>query len=263
MRFPSRRRLLLVAVPALVVLIAVGFGVWWFFFRSDAPPEADIDAASETLEQRDDQGGAADNDAADGTGGDTAEGSGVEGTWVVDPTIGEFDSGAEVFTGTYAGYRIDEELAQIGANTAVGRTPDVTGEITIEGDQLAAADFEVDMTTLMSDEDLRDNALTTRGLETNTYPAASFSLTEPVMLPADATSGEQFAVMAVGDLTLHGVTNQVTVELDAQLDDDAIAVVGSAPVVLADYDIDGPSAPVVVSVADEGVFEFQIFLTRA
>lgn len=253
--------LLLVAAPALVVLIAVGFGVWWFFFRSDAPAEADIDVASDTLEQRNDPG--ADDGAAGEAGEDAAESSGVDGTWVVDPTIGEFDSGAGVFTGTYAGYRIDEELVQVGSNTAVGRTPEVTGEVTIEGNRLTGADFQVDMTTLMSDEDLRDNTLTTRGLETNTYPTASFSLSEPVRLPPDATSGEQFAVTAVGELTLHGVTNEVSVELDAQLDGDAIAVVGSAPVVLADYEIDRPSAPVVASVAGEGDFEFQIFLTQA
>lgn len=202
-------------------------------------------SASETVEE---------TDGPDGS---------LEGIWTVDPTIGSFDYAADDFSGSYAGYRVQEELAQIGSNTAVGRTPDVTGEITIEGEQLIAADFEVDMTTLVSDEGFRDNALTTRGLETNTYPTASFGLTEPLTLSPDAGSGEQLAFTAIGELTLHGETNEIAVELDAELDGDAIAVVGSAPVMMADYGIDPPTAPVVVSVRDEGTFEFQIFLTRS
>jgi hypothetical protein len=47
----------------------------------------------------------------------------VDGTWTVDQSVGSFTR----FTGTWAGYRFDEELVRIGTNTAVGRTPNVTG----------------------------------------------------------------------------------------------------------------------------------------
>ena len=48
-------------------------------------------------------------------------GEGLDGTWTVDPSIGSFSD----FSGSFVGYRVDEELANVGAATAVGRTPDV------------------------------------------------------------------------------------------------------------------------------------------
>ena len=55
----------------------------------------------------------------------TEAGSAVEGTWTIDAETGDFDF--ETATGTFAGFRVNEELAGIGADTAVGRTGAVTG----------------------------------------------------------------------------------------------------------------------------------------
>ena len=57
----------------------------------------------------------------------TADQAGIEGAWTVDTETGEFDY--ETATGTFAGFRIQEELASIGSTTAVGRTGDVSGSI--------------------------------------------------------------------------------------------------------------------------------------
>jgi len=46
-------------------------------------------------------------------------------TWAVDTTVGEFSY--EDSTGTFVGFRVDEELSGLGSTTAVGRTPDVSG----------------------------------------------------------------------------------------------------------------------------------------
>src|SRR5690606_5133268 len=108
----GRRRLGVIAA-ALAVIAVVGVAAWWFLVRDDAPPPADIATAAESL---------------DGSGGG-ATGDGVEGEWVVDTSVGSFDD----FSGTFAGYRFDEELAGIGANTAAGRTPDVSGSMTVAG----------------------------------------------------------------------------------------------------------------------------------
>jgi len=237
----------------VVLVVAVGVAGWWFFLRDDAPDEANIDDATQVIE---DEGSGSDS-ATDDTGDAAAA---IDGAWNVDTTIGSFDDN---FSSSYAGYRIQEELASIGANVAVGRTPDVSGSATVAGNQVTDASFEADMTTLRSDEGQRDNQLRGRGLETDSFPTATFTLTQPVDLPADAGSGDQIAFTAIGDLTLHGVTNSVTIDFEASLTDDIIAVVGSAPVVLADYDIEPPEGFSVVSVADDGTFEFQLFLTQS
>jgi polyisoprenoid-binding protein YceI len=80
----------------------------------------------------------------------------------------------------------------------------------------------------------------------------------PVALPATAAEGSAFRIAAIGDLTIHGVTNRVTIDLDAQLVEDRIVVVGSTIVRFSDYGIDPPRAPVLLSVEDHGTMEFQL-----
>ena len=247
----SRRKVGVIAAAAVAVLVVVGFAGWWFVLRDDAPEEANITDAGATLDE-------AGSGADAGSGGDAAS-AGLEGDWVVDTSIGSFDD----FSGTWAGYRVDEELQGIGATTAVGRTPDVTGSMTVEGEEVIAIDVEVDMTTLQSDSDSRDGQLATRGLETDTFPTATFTLTSPIPLPEGVESGDQVAAEVTGDLTVHGVTNETTVAVDVQLNDGAAVVVGQAPIVLTEFDIEPPTGLRVLSISDDATFEFQIFLTRA
>jgi polyisoprenoid-binding protein YceI len=244
----SRRKVAVIAA-AVVVLAVVGFAGWWLFIRDDAPPEADLETASETLDETED----------DTAAGDSVDGvDGVDGDWTVDTSVGSFDD----FSSTWAGYRFDEEVAGVGTNTAVGRTPDVTGTMTVEGSDVTAVDVEVDMTTLQSDSGTRDGALRSRGLESEQFPTARFSLTEPLALPAGVESGERVTMQATGDLTIHGVTRSVTLDVEAELSGTAAAVVGQAPVVLTDFDIEAPTGLSVLSINGEGSFEFQLFFTR-
>jgi polyisoprenoid-binding protein YceI len=190
--------------------------------------------------------------------GDGAPASEVDGTWNIDRTIGTFDD----FTSTFAGYRVQEELASIGAKTAVGRTPDVEGTFTIDGDEIPKAEFTVDMTTLTSDEDRRDNALRNQAIETSRFPTATFTLTEPIALDRIPAEGNKISVDATGDLTLHGVTKEVTIPLEAQRTGDAIAVTGQIDIPFADFDISQPTSFAVLSVEDHGILEVQLFLTK-
>ena len=233
---------------ALVALALVG--AWWLFIRDDAPPPANLQDAVAGLE----------TDERAPPSSTTTEGSSeaTDGEWLVDTTIGSFAD----FTNSWVGYRIDEELATIGANTAAGRTPAVEGSLTLTGTSLDEVVITADMTQLESDDNRRDNQLTGRGLETDSFPTAMFTLTTAVDFGSVPADGSPQGVDAVGELSLHGVTQTVTVALEAQLVDDVIAVVGSAPIVLADYDIEAPTGLLVASVADEGEFEFEFFFSR-
>jgi polyisoprenoid-binding protein YceI len=237
-----------VAAGAVVVLGAAALAGWWFLVRDDAPPEADIDAAGETLDEA----------ATPGTGDAASDNAAVDGTWTVDSSVGSFAD----FSGTWAGYRFDEELVGIGGNTAVGRTPDVGGTMTVADGAVTAVDVEVDLTTLDSDSDRRDGALRSRGLESDRFPTATFRLTDPVPLPAGLPDGERATLTATGELTIHGVTNEAAVELQAELQGDTAVVVGSAPIALADYGIDPPTGLSVLSISGDGTFEFQLFFSK-
>ena len=213
------------------------------------PPEAS-EAPDEPSAEGADPG--ADNDGS----GDAL--SAVAGAWTVDTTIGDFDF--EQATGSFAGFRVDEELT-IGEVTAVGRTGEVSGSIRLGAGGLEAAEITVDMSTIESDRPLRDG-LTRQALGTDQFPTATFVLSEPVALPAYAADGAAFSLEAAGELTIKGVTNPAVFALDAQLVDDVIVVVGSTEVTFADYGVQAPSAPIVVSVEDHGIIEFQLLFTR-
>lgn len=255
-------RIAKILLVATVVVVALGAaGIWWFL-RDDAPAAVNLETAVESVEDTaaSESTAATDGVSSTSTAEATPSAAGVEGTWTVDTETGEFDY--ESATGTFAGFRIQEELASIGSTTAVGRTGDVTGSITIEGDTLTAAEFTVDMTTITTNESRRDDNVQ-GALETDQFPTATFVLTEPVALGAAAATGEAVSVSAVGDLTVHGVTQQATFALEAQLVGDTIVVVGSTEIVFSDYGVDTPSAPVVLSVEDHGVVEMQLLLVQA
>ncbi len=257
----------------LGLALIAGAGLWWFF-SGDEPDEVSLDAATEQVtadeqDESDDDAEVADDDAAasddvsEASDDDDAvvegESSDISGTWPIDADSGEFDY--ESATGSFVGFRIEEELSGIGSTTAVGRTGDVTGELTFEGTSLTAASFDVDMTTITTEDSRRDDNVQD-ALETGDFPSASFVLTEAIALGDGATAGEAVSVVAAGDLTIHGVTQSVSIPIEAQLVSDTIVVVGSIDIVFADYGVEVPESQIVVSVEDSGILEFQLLFAR-
>jgi polyisoprenoid-binding protein YceI len=245
----SRNKALIGA--AVVVLVAIGGGLFWFF-HDDAPEKVNLDTAA--------KGVATTTTAAGGQGTTEAPTAGaLDGTWKVDTTTGSFDF--ESATGTFVGFRIKENLAQIGSTTAVGRTGDVTGSMRIAGTQVTSAKFDVDLTTITTNQSRRDDRVQ-QALETDQFPTATFELTSPIELGADASSGEEVDVTAKGNLTIHGVTKAVEFPLQAKLVNGTVVVVGSLDVTFSDYGVEVPRAPVVLSVDDHGILELQLLLTK-
>jgi len=238
-------------IGALVVIVAlvgvVGGAFWYFFIRDDAPAEVSLDAAIDALATRE----AANDSTTPGAEARTGQ-EGLDGQWAL---ASEGDS--------FVGYRVNEELASIGFTTAVGRTRSVTVDVTIADGVLQSAKVEADMTRLQSDSAMRDRALSNQALETSRFPTATFELTSPVELPDGLANGEAMTLSITGNLTLHGVTREITVPVEAQFVDNYLVAVGSIDIVFADYDIQPPRAASVVSVEDHGVMELQLTLSRA
>lgn len=254
----SRSKAPLIVGAALIVVLVGGFLFW--FLRDDAPDEVNLeDAAAEVTTTTAGDSGATDpSDPSDTTAG-ASTADGIEGDWTVDNETGEFDY--ESATGSFVGFRIDEELAGVGATEAVGRTGDVTGGIAIEGTTVTSGSFEVDMTTITTNESRRDDRVQS-ALSTDQFPTATFELTEPIELGAGAADGETVTATAVGDLTVKGTTKSIEMAIEAKLVDGTVVIVGSTEITFADFNVEVPSAPVVLSVSDTGTLELQLLLTR-
>ncbi len=298
-RAGSKRRKRWIGAGVVVTVLGVlAFLTYWFVFRDDPAASVDTEEAerarTEALEEAAGESGTlpaapteatepaepaepAEADPTEPTGAEPTEPTGAEGAtgnedaaadldgvWAVDTSIGTFDPACltEVCGATFAGFRINEELASIGAKTVVGRTPGVNGTMEIDGTTIVSADLVVDMTQLITDDPGRTNAIRRQAIETSQFPEARFVLTQPIELGQLPAEGEPVNVDATGELTIHGVTRTETIPLTAELRGDVIVVFGQlGPILLADYDIEQPTAAVVLSVEDNAIMELQLFFT--
>ena len=265
----------LFGLAAVAVIALAAFGAWYQFIRDDAPPEVSLAGAVGSLDGTD----TATAEATEAGGAATSSTSTPEATSesaIETETAEATEASSEVSDGdltgdwvvssageTFVGYRVEEELANIGAKTAVGRTSAVTGSLAFDGAAITAVEVEADLTRLTSDDNRRDRTLGNQGIETNTFPTATFVLTQPIALDGVPEEGIPITVDAVGELTLHGVTREVTIPLEGQLSGGFVVVVGSIDIQFADYDIEPPSALLVLSIEDHGVMEFQLVFEQA
>jgi polyisoprenoid-binding protein YceI len=159
--------------------------------------------------------------------------------------------------GSFVGYRVNEEYLGVGVRTAVGRTSAVTGSVMVSGERVRAADLRVDMRKLRSDQARRDDTLRYRGIETDRYPTAQFTLAGPVALSARGRP-------ANGTLTLHGRRAAIAATVRGQrLSGSRLELVGSAPIRFATFAIEPPSVAGLVSVRDHGTLEFRLVLEQS
>ena len=188
---------------------------------------------------------------------DTADALSTDGVWYVDTDSGSFSF--EEASGSFVGFRVKEELVKIGDITAVGRTDQVEGELSIQNGQLVSVSISADLSAIVTNDSRRDNAAR-NAMNVKENPIASFVLDQPVDLPE--TDGSQIALQAEGQLTVNGISKAVIFELEAEAVARSIVVVGQTEVIFADYDIAVPSASIVVSAEDHGVVEFQLLFVR-
>ncbi len=239
-----------VLITAVAMLAVLGAGVLWFTGR-ESIEEVDLDrAAADLLE--------AEADREERGEGDPEVDAIVDptGRWVVDTDVVPFDTvrGA----GSWVGYRIDEELSGRGAYIAVGRTPRVDGEVVVDGSRITAAEIRADLVGLDSNNGNRDARVAPLFRDR----PVSFTLSEPFDFGEVPEDGRRVAVAAAGVLRIGDVEQAVTFELSAEVVGQRLLVGGSTIVALADFDVQVPSAPIVLSVSDEATVELQLFLSR-
>ncbi|MEO5704852.1 MAG: YceI family protein [Candidatus Limnocylindrales bacterium] len=251
----KRRSPLVLIIAGLVLLGMIGgaAGLAYLFLRAAPPPTVGVATASPGVSQPASTASVLATGAAGTIGSD-----GLDGTWTLDTTIGSFAD----FSSSFVGYRVDETFADSRANTAVGRTPTVSGSLVLAGSSITAVEVMADLTDLESDDDRRDGRLREQAIETGRFPTATFRLTAPIDLGSVPADGSTFTANATGELTLHGVTRPVALPIEARLSGDVVTVTGSLDVAFADYAIERPTSFLVLSIEDHGVMELQLHFRR-
>ncbi len=158
-----------------------------------------------------------------------------------------------------ARYRVREQLVNLSLpNDAVGETDQITGSITILPDGSIDPDtsrFEVDLSTLVSDQSRRDNYLRNNVLQTNQYPMAVFVPKRAANLSWPLPASGELQFQLVGDLTIRDATREVIWEVTGMLQDGVGQGQAVTRFTFADFGLTQPRVPVVLSIEDEIVLE--------
>ena len=174
----------------------------------------------------------------------------------------------EVTTGTRARYKVREQLAGISfPSDAVGTTEAVTGAIVIKPDgsiDAAQSKLTVDLKTLTSDQQMRDGYIQNRTLETAKFPTMEFVPKRAVGLPAPLPAGmqAQAGFQLIGDVTLHGVTKEVTWNVVATFGNELVGGRATTTIDYATFNLTKPSLARLVSVEDKIELEIEFRCKR-
>ncbi len=229
----ARNTKVVIGVAAVLVVLAGAGLAAVFLVGGSGPEELSFDDATTTT----DRGPTTTAAVADAP-------ATLDGAWVAT-------------TGSQAGYRVLEDRLGGAANIeAVGRTDQVTGGFTVAGTTVSDVTFTVDVASITSDSGQRDGRFRSSIMNAEEFPTASFA-GDPITLDAVPADGEVAEVPASGRLTLRGVTQDVSFTVEVKRAGTQVQVLGTIPVVFADYGIETPSPP-GLSVRDNGVVEFLI-----
>ncbi len=166
-----------------------------------------------------------------------------------------------------AGYRAEEVFfgPNNRFNVAVGTTNAVRGEMWIDRSdprRTRIGTITVDISTLKSDQDLRDSGIRTRWLESSRFPMAEFTPTVITGLPDAYVLGQELFVQITGDLRIRQVTRPVTFATTLKLNGVALTGVASTRILMTDFGFAPPSLLGILKADNQVTLEFH-FTARA
>jgi polyisoprenoid-binding protein YceI len=146
---------------------------------------------------------------------------------------------------------------------AIGRTSEITGGIGVGNDgQIIPAEskFVINVGTLKSDRDMRDGYIRRRTLETDQYPTVEFAPTGLSGLPKVLPTSGKHTFDVIGNLTVKGVTRPTTWHVTAEAKGGQVTGNAATAFTFADFKMDQPRVPVLLSVADTIRLEYDFNL---
>jgi len=175
----------------------------------------------------------------------------------------------DLMEGTKARYKVAEQLVGVSfGSDAVGTTEAITGSIALGIDSAVNASqskLTVDLKTLKSDQSLRDGYLQRNTLQTDKFPVLEFVPRRQVGLPNPLVAGSRPVVVGfqlIGDMSLHGVTSEVTWNVVATVTSDTVAGRATTTLPFATFGMAKPTVPFVLTVDDKIQLEVEFRAKR-
>lgn len=144
-----------------------------------------------------------------------------------------------------ASYRVGETFFENNRfHLAVGVTHGIQGDIYVDRvhpDQSRLGAITVNINQLTSDSARRDAAIRRHWLESDTYPAATFTPTSIEGLPKTSVAGQDIPVRIHGNLSVHGVTKPAVFTGTVRLAGNALTGTVETKVQMTDFGFDPPA----------------------
>jgi polyisoprenoid-binding protein YceI len=102
--------------------------------------------------------------------------------------------------------------------------------------------------------------IVSQALSVSQYPDATFQA-QTVDVPASIESGQTVTLTVPGQLTVHGVTKSVSLNVQLRLSGGQVQAVGSTSFAMTDFGVQPPQVPITV-VQPQVTAEFQLVLVR-
>ena len=230
----------MVAVLGVVAVVAIaavaGPYIYIHFIEGPAPAKLELPKVSGTTS------------TSQASQGSAISASSLSGTW-------------NVGSGSLAGYRVQEVL--VGQNsTAVGRTSEIWGSLTITGSTVTKGTFTVNMASVTSDQSERNTHFDGPIMDVSQYPTATLTLSSPITFGSIPADGVVDHYNATGALDMHGVTKSVTFSVSAERVGSEIDVLADISIPFSGWDISNPSIGGFVTTASTGTLEVLLHLTQ-
>lgn len=172
------------------------------------------------------------------------------------------------------GRNVIKFISKAPLETIEGKTGQIDGsvEVDLSDAATAAGQFEVDLTTVKTGIEMRDQHMREGYLHTDSFPKAVFKLAKVTKASQKPLAdGQPVEIEAQGELTIHGVTKSVNVSgtvtymkeseaTQARLPGDLLHIDVGAPILLSDFKVERPQF-VILKVNDKVDLRVDVFAT--
>ena len=163
-------------------------------------------------------------------------------------------------------YEVNETFFQGNRlNTAIGTTKGIAGELRLDfahPAQSQIGEIVIDISQFTSDESRRDNFIRRQGLESATYPTATFKTTSITGLPDKVAVGDQISFKMTGDLTVKQTTKPVTWDVTLKVGDKSISGTATTQILMSDFGV-GPLQLPILATEDQVKLTFNFVAVPA
>ncbi len=189
----------------------------------------------------------------------------ISGLVVAGPSVAQDPGSSELRyvvgpDGNDVRYKVREQLARIPfPSDAVGGTRRIQGQIVFDSNGGIVRDesrFEVNLASLQSDQERRDNYLRRNTLRTDSFPTMVLIPTEVRGLPFPLPDAGEHTFELVGAVTLRGVTRPTVWNVTARFEQGDVRGTAETSFTFGHFDLPIPRVASVLSVVDEIRLEY-------